>query len=419
MSYNRNEDGCTTIGCLGGIIVFIIQLGYGLFIENKLHHNIFFAYSIATSTTLFALYYGILNIKRKKELDKLKIEHSQKEYTLKKEYSEKEKKLISEKDLYKLQIEKMVTLMGSKEPFSLSASLFSDMKSYIFDDAAKFLIRKKYPAYTTANEIKNEMKKLYVESQKEYKTLLYKVEFLLDIFPDLKSFMEDDQSIKELTVYKDYKDIIENKDKSRDYLTPQEWNNLDSVQRNQLALDRWSKSDKSKLVIGLLYEMYISHILRTNGHKVIEHGIKNGVSDLGRDIISYKNGWVFIYQCKNWGKNKFIHENVVCQLFGTVMEYKIKHMTENVKAILVVSTKLTPMAEEFSKRLGIEVRKIDLGEFPMIKCNINGNNRIYHLPFDQQYWRTEINKPGEFYAKTVLEAESKGFRRAMKYSFLK
>lgn len=41
--------------------------------------------------------------------------------------------------------------------------------------------------------------------------------------------------------------------------------------------------------------------------------------------------------------------------------------------------------------------------------------KIYHLPFDQQYYRTEIKSPGEFYAWTVEEAVNAGFRRAFKY----
>jgi hypothetical protein len=56
--------------------------------------------------------------------------------------------------------------------------------------------------------------------------------------------------------------------------------------------------------------------------------------------------------------------------------------------------------------------------YPMIKCNINQSSQenIYHLPFDQQYDRTKINPAlGEFYATSVAEAESKGFRRALRY----
>jgi hypothetical protein len=53
----------------------------------------------------------------------------------------------------------------------------------------------------------------------------------------------------------------------------------------------------------------------------------------------------------------------------------------------------------------------------MIKCNINNGNKIYHIPFDQQYYRTEIKLPGEFYAWTVQEAVDAGFRRARRHMF--
>jgi hypothetical protein len=55
----------------------------------------------------------------------------------------------------------------------------------------------------------------------------------------------------------------------------------------------------------------------------------------------------------------------------------------------------------------------------MIKCNINQGTKekIYHLPFDQQYDRTKIlPELGEFYADTTAEAEEKGFRRAFRFS---
>ena len=71
------------------------------------------------------------------------------------------------------------------------------------------------------------------------------------------------------------------------------------------------------------------------------------------------------------------------------------------------------MAKEFARRLGVVVMRIPMGDYPMIKCNINNNERIYHLPFDQQYHRAEIKNDGEFYAWTVEEATRNGFRRAM------
>ena len=78
-------------------------------------------------------------------------------------------------------------------------------------------------------------------------------------------------------------------------------------------------------------------------------------------------------------------------------------------------TNLSPTAQEFAKRLGVIVKVEPLGDFPLIKCNINNESKIYHMPFDQQYWRTKIENPGEFYASTVAEAVKRGFRRAFKH----
>ena len=53
------------------------------------------------------------------------------------------------------------------------------------------------------------------------------------------------------------------------------------------------------------------------------------------------------------------------------------------------------------------------------KYSINNGNKIYHLPFDQQYYRTQIKLPGECYVTTVKEAVDKGFRRARRHVFEK
>ncbi|OYO31097.1 hypothetical protein CD932_08160 [Janthinobacterium sp. PC23-8] len=55
-------------------------------------------------------------------------------------------------------------------------------------------------------------------------------------------------------------------------------------------------------------------------------------------------------------------------------------------------------------------------DYPLIKCNVNGRNKIYHLPFDQQYDRVRISPArGELYVRTAQEAEKLGFRRAMRH----
>ena len=71
--------------------------------------------------------------------------------------------------------------------------------------------------------------------------------------------------------------------------------------------------------------------------------------------------------------------------------------------------------------LGINfVEHFEAGDYPCIKCNIGHNQygeqtKIYHLPFDQQYDSTKIQDQGEFYAMTVQEAETAGFRRAFEW----
>ena len=143
------------------------------------------------------------------------------------------------------------------------------------------------------------------------------------------------------------------------------------------------------------------------------------MEDLGRDLIAVKGNTTYIVQCKRWADNRQLHENVICQLFGTSIEYKINNNLPDsvlVYPLLCSTAGLSDTAMEFAKRLDVCVRILPMGEYPMIKCNINSSGeKIYHLPFDQQYHRTLINSPGEFYAYTVAEAEAQGFRRAFRH----
>src|SRR5690606_21911268 len=127
-------------------------------------------------------------------------------------------------------------------------------------------------------------------------------------------------------------------------------------------------------------------------------------------------------QCKYWSQNKMIHEKHITQLFGSTMEYAIG-VSDHVKItpVFITNIKLSDTAKKFAAKLGVIVKEnIVLKEFPRIKCNVNTDefgykSLIYHLPFDQQYDKTKINKKGEFYAFSVKEAVDAGFRRAFKY----
>lgn len=318
-----------------------------------------------------------------------------------------------------------------------------------------YLKHKSHPAFTTAENvriIKNEKRELL----KENKIVRYKINYFEKLFPWLSELIAEDEDEYIPVKIDDDDDNDNNEDRVKDFLTPEEYKVLPSVKRNQMALDRYLKNrNKSKWAIGRDYEMYVGHLYEKAGYSIEYKGILDGFEDLGRDIIATKGGEVCIIQCKNWAQYKKIHEKHIFQLFGTTMEYWInnyqavrnqlnlfsqnlsnskdpksfeefaKFLNENrLKPIFFTSTGLSAKAKEMAHALHIEIRENEPpGEFPRIKCNINSDEfssptKIYHLPMDQQYDRTIIgNRPGEFYAFTVKEAEDAGFRRAFKHRF--
>ena len=195
--------------------------------------------------------------------------------------------------------------------------------------------------------------------------------------------------------------------------------------RNQLALDRYLSGTLSKAEIGRMYERYIGYLYEQQGYTVEYYGIIKGFEDLGRDLICRKGKEIHIVQAKCWSDKKQIHENHICQLFGTSAHFRKNCRDgETVSMHLITSTVLSDTAKEIACALGvqyIEQRKLDKS-YPMIKCNISRRTgeKIYHLPFDQVYDKVviELNE-GEMYAANVFEAEFHGFRRAFKYKGLK
>ena len=87
-----------------------------------------------------------------------------------------------------------------------------------------------------------------------------------------------------------------------------------------------------------------------------------------------------------------------------------------IKPIFITSTRLSEKAKEFANVLGVQViENLPLKHYPSVKCNVSRRTgeKIYHLPFDQQYDRTLIeDERNECYVETVKEAEDLGFRQA-------
>ncbi len=255
------------------------------------------------------------------------------------------------------------------------------------------------------------------------KSAVYQLEYLKNLFPAIDDILETDY--KDLDFEKTSPEqMLSDYDPVRGYLTKEEWEKLSSVEKDQLALDRYVQSrSKNKWQIGRDYELSVAYEYRKKGYTVDTFGSYMKLDDLGRDLIAKSEEFTLIIQCKYWSKEKTIHEKHIYQLYGTLISYCIEHNLpiDAVHGVFVTSTNLSPTARKAAKLLGIQtVENHPMVEFPRIKCNVNRDEygcttKIFHLPMDSQYDNTKIEKNGECYAFTVEEAVSKGFRRAYRW----
>ena len=304
------------------------------------------------------------------------------------------------------------------------ADLYAESNTLVDNLVADSLEFKKRPALKAADEVK-----LVKKQKKEILTKLKFAEYQLktyeEYFPiieELKEHLLDDDS---LFFNRSGKGELEEVDPAKRFLNPKEFKKLSVTKKNELALKRYMERNHSKLEIGRMYERYIGYIYEKDDWLVKFIGIIENFDDLGRDLICEKNGIIEIVQCKNWSQNSLIREKYLYQLFATTTHFKIQNKDrikrEKLKIIPVftTTTNLSDTAKLVAKELKIRVDKKDLWkEYPMIKCNINPQtkDKIYHLPFDQQYDKIYIgNNEGEFYARSIAEAEAEGFRRAFRY----
>ena len=203
------------------------------------------------------------------------------------------------------------------------------------------------------------------------------------------------------------------------FLSKDEWAALAPADRHQLALERYLHSRQTPWQVGRDYERYVGYLREQAGCTVTYHGIVKGFEDLGRDLLAERDGAIEVIQCKRWAQHKVIHEKHVFQLFGTMVAAQIENPGKTVIGTFTTTTALSDRAREFAKVLEIRVEEnFPLADYPRIKCNIarRGGERIYHLPFDQQYDSTVIEASrSELYAATCAEAEAAGFRRAWRW----
>lgn len=305
-------------------------------------------------------------------------------------------------------------------PTLLSAiAQFEGMRDEVLEE---YLIYKKHPSLKGSEVVKEQSaRRRYAEF--EYKRTRLLIEYYEKLAPFLIEYKEDIVLPENEDLLSDYSEE-EKIDPTTNYLTKEEYRKLPSIERNQRALDRYWKRPKSKWHIGKIYERYVGYLYEEQGYDVEYSGIIKRIEDLGRDLIVQKGNEIIVIQCKNWARFKKIYENSIFQFFGTVFQYRDQNKDKNVKAIFYSTTELSPLAKRFATELGIGLKesfKMN-NDYPCIKCNISRKDRtkIYHLPFDQQYDKAIIEKnKGEFFCKTVKEAEEAGFRRAFRYKGLK
>ena len=339
------------------------------------------------------------------------------------ELSRKEKALSSEKQLLDSRIGEIPLL----------AKYTSDVYLLSQNKLADQLENKSHPAFHAADVVR-EVNKEKASLQAQLKQWEYRCTLYESIIPDL-SDLDLNEKISDISAISRESLNEHSGDRARLYLTREEYESLPSVEKYQLALDHWWDRKKTRSEIGTDYERYVGYEMENAGWSVVYNGIEKGLNDMGIDLICQKGARYILVQCKNWSSFKTIREKHINQLFGATVDFYLTHINSNgsfsdfrnslesraIVPLFVTSTDLSDTARKVASTLGVSVSEgVKFKHYPIIKCNINQSTgeKIYHLPFDQQYDKTIIDKElGEFYALTVKEAERHGFRRAKKHHF--
>lgn len=305
---------------------------------------------------------------------------------------------------------------------------------------SKDLQYKSHPAQKSAEKVQ-EIARERRTVEKKLRIAQGIIKYYQSLFPFLEDWLdEEEDELLKMVLKKEVDEPLERVslyweqgiDPVKLYLSKEEYQKLSPTERNQLALDKYWTKSKNRIEAGRAYERYVGYLYESQGYYVYYQGILEGKEDLGRDLVCKKGNEVAVIQCKRWSleKHRIIHENHINQLFGTATKYRIEckekekaptlfKIKENITPILYTTTEVSDKAKEFAEALNVKIyEKFPLQQYPSIKCNVSRKNgeKIYHLPFDQQYDRTFIEEERlEKYAETVAEAEKLGFRRAFRW----
>ncbi|TKJ43859.1 hypothetical protein CEE36_01715 [candidate division TA06 bacterium B3_TA06] len=364
-----------------------------------------------------------------------------------KQMMEEEKKEISERrsrmkvtieqkeaEINRKQEEVQRIIEESKRGMPWLGEVFADY-FYLQDlRRADYLENKSHPAPRAAEEIRDIANKRR-EAEKRWRRAKYLLRYWQSILPHLFDFEGEtiDEMIATTLNLPEEEEIEEGVDPAVFWQGEAVKEELSHQERLQRALDNWRRRPhKSRWQIGRDYERYVAWWYWEKGYKVLPSGVLYREEDLGRDVIAQKGKEVHIVQCKCWARWRTIYEKHIAQLYGTTMMYRVeqerKQRPQNlelfqkklkVKSVFMTTTELSPVAHRFAEVLGVEViENFKLEDYPLVKCNVNRQTgeKIYHLPFDQQYDRTKVERErGETYVWTIKEAEDLGFRRAFRW----
>jgi hypothetical protein len=343
-------------------------------------------------------------------------------------------------DAVQLQYQKLLDHMRAldkvfaerKIQFPWLVSAIADLHALESERDAQMLETKKHAAIKSAGVVREHGVKRR-EAERQSRLMRYRVQYYEKLFPWIADYVGDD--VPDEAVDLSGVQAEPTDDPARRWLNDTEYQRLSEADKNQLALDRWKTSSKSRWEVGRDYERFIGYNYETLGYDVEFTGAIDGLQDMGRDLIARRGSELRVIQCKYWSKEKTIHEKHIFQLFGSTLEYAFRLGTfsdlnqlslfggpikiTGAKAVLYTSTNISSVARDAAKKLEVECNEnIGISDYPLIKCNISmrDGQQIYHLPFDQQYDRTKIiPAKGEMYVYTVAEAEKAGFRRAWKW----
>lgn len=298
---------------------------------------------------------------------------------------------------------------------------------------AAHLRSKKHPAVKAAEMVAAHGAKRR-DAERKARMAQYRAEYYEKLFPWIQDYVGDD--VPDAVVDLSGTEQSDDEDPAARWLTKAEFDVLSSAEKYQKALDNWRRRSKTNWEIGREYERYVGYLYETYGFDVDYTGAIDGFADMGRDIIARAKNELLVIQCKYWSQEKQIREKHVFQLFGTSLEYAYRlgmlkaadaqlTLFDNpikaigIRPVLYTSTVLSSEARQAAKVLNVEYfENARISEYPVVKCNVSGRDgqRIYHLPFDQQYDRTKIDASrGESFVYTVADAERMGFRRAWRW----